>query len=220
MVLNNMIKLVVDIEIEYMLFTMKHSSSGYCVGFCLKWLGDILNKNKPGYPKGVFFVDVNDKAELIKLMERARKKHDSYETNRQIYGSRVGNPAAQVEFFSKYNDYKQRDLEKKSGQAGLFYKYSDVINGDITGLSRYPIASLPKQGVMLTFAFNHEGVQASHAVAAVRVSEEICYFFDPNNGVYEIIDRNPEFEIGSLISRVYGSHRIQQQVVVSQSRVW
>jgi len=215
-----MIKLVVDIETEYMIFTMKYSSPGYCAGFCVKWLGDILNKNKPGYPKGAFFVDVNDKAQLVKLMERARKKHDSIEVNHKIFGRRVDNPASNDEFISKYNDYKQRELEKKNGQQGLFYKYSRIINEDITGLNRYPVASLPKEGVMLTFSFNNKGTLAYHAVAAVRVSEEKCYFFDPNNGVYEIIDRNPEFEIGSLISRVYGAYRMYSQIVVSQLRVW
>lgn len=205
---------------DYLLFTIRNSSPGYCAGFCLKWLGDILNKNKPGYSKGAFFVDVSDKAQLIKLMERAKKKQDGYEMNRLVFGCKVGRPESHVEFLSKYNDYKQRELEKKTGQGGLYYKYSEILNNYVSGLTRYPVASQVKEGVILVIRFVKDGVVLQHAIAAVRVSEEKCFFFDPNKGMYEINDRNPEFEIKCLISREYEGCRLVSQIVVSQSRSW
>lgn len=215
-----MVNLLVDIEIEYLLFLNKNLSSGYCAGFCLKWLGDILNKNKPGYPKGAFFVDISDKVQLIGLMERAKKKHDSYDINRHIYDHRLGCPETHAEFISKYNEYKQRKLEKKNGLPGLYYKYSEIINNDVTGLNRYPTASPVKEGVMLTFRFNNNGQLGFHSVAAVRASEEKCYFFDPNYGLYEILDKNPELEMIISLSQRYQNFRMLSQVVVSQSRMW
>jgi len=215
-----MIKLAIDIEKRYEKFLLKDYSDGYCVGFCLKWLGDVLNKNKHGYVKGAFFVDVKDKAQLLNLMERAKKKHSSYEQNRLTYSPKIGRPEGYIEFVSKYNDYKQRELEKSSGQSGLHYKYAELSNNNITGLDRYPIASPAKQGVMMSLSFNSQGVRPQHAVAAIRVTEEKCYFFDPNYGLYEIISTNPEFEIKGLLAQKYHDHRLLTQVVVSQSRLW
>lgn len=212
-----MYRLIINIEKEYTRFTQQDDSDGYCVGFCLKWLGDILNNNKIGYKNGAFFVDRNDREALLNLMNRAKKKHESYVARYRDYKAKVGTPIGQMEFMSKYNDRKQRELEKNSRELGLYYKYFDFMkNKNIVGLERNLDSSSIKKGVMISFSFDCDGQRSAHVVAAIRATPEESYLFDPNCGLYQITSARPEDDIKKLIAKEYKDHRLLTQTVVSQ----
>jgi hypothetical protein len=133
------------------------------------------------------------------------------------YKAKVGTPIGQMEFMSKYNDRKQRELEKNSRELGLYYKYFDFMkNKNIVGVERNLDSSSIKKGVMISFSFDCDGQRASHVVAAIRATPEESSLFDPNCGLYQITSARPEDDIKKLIAKEYKDHRLLTQTVVSQ----
>ncbi|MCX2945218.1 hypothetical protein FS594_12200 [Rahnella aquatilis] len=214
-----MYKLISNIEPAYVRYADKIGSEGVCMGMVLTWLGDVL-KSPMGrsaekcLQKSVFPKDV-DEAALQVLFERSARKQTNY-TDRSIAYILSGGKEPNLKFLAAYKDKKQRINEVKRHIPGLYYReYPLTYYRDIKGLDVENACSSTKQGVMISVDM-HRQKENPHVTAAIRMSESLTYFLDPNYGLYRIDGKEPNKEIEAILYRQYGRFYFSGQIVVSQ----
>ncbi|MBU9836209.1 hypothetical protein J1786_15490 [Rahnella sp. L72c] len=214
-----MYKLISNIQPAYIRYLDKFESKGECMGMVLTWLGDVL-KSPMGrsaekcLQKSVFPKDV-DEAALQVLFERSTRKQTHYTDRNRAYVL-SGGKESNLKFLAAYKDKKQRINEIKRNIPGLYYReYPLTYYRDIKGLDVENAYSSTKQGVMISVDLLREN-QNLHVTAAIRMSEILTYFLDPNYGLYRIDGKEPNKEIEAILYRQYGRFYFSGQIVVSQ----
>lgn len=222
-------ELIVNFQRNYNEFLNTHKSEGFCMGFCLTWLGDIL-KNRPvkteknllerwvpgwfSSAPSVMHVHIPvDRQEFIHFLERAARRQKNYETRVGINGTNSSNARVRsAEFTAHYKNNRQRELEKNSENPGLEYSYSKS-----GGFSLFQ--GLKYFGKSCGVIFGVSAPQfknTMHAVALVRISSGEYYFLDPNYDLFRVNGQFIRMDINTTLQRHYPGYEIFEQIVISQ----
>jgi hypothetical protein len=213
-----MYRLVSNISKSYDRYLKTAHSEGICMGMTLTWLGDVLKNSKGRSPdkclqKTVFPVS-GDEAALVNFYERSFSKQENYLKRVDAYQAKGGRES-DVKFMAAYKDRKQRIVEAKNKVPGLHYRnYPLKFYREIKGLDADK-ASLPAHQGVVIFIDILRQEQNSHATGAIRISEEVTYFLDPNYGLYRIDSKEPNKEIENILYGHYGRFYFYEQIVVT-----
>jgi len=221
---------ICNIRKEYSQFVIENKSSGFCFGFCLTWLGDILKErpaqNTGGWLSGWFtstptaekkaFLP-SDSARLRKLFERAARKQNNFFQRYDARDKCASGKSEYVEFTANYKNTRQSAKEKISGVSGLNYRYfeRDYFR-QCEGADHYRDKNV-LTGVIITFEFLGQGdVRAGHAVALFRLGEYDTLFLDPNYGLFRTNNHHVMMDIEHLLSQIYKEPLVLSEVIISR----
>ncbi len=207
---------ITSIEKNYRSFTDEHKSEGYCFGFCLTWLGDILKDRSSQYSGRWFsgwFTPVKspekkallptDYASQRLLFDRARRKQENSERQADEDNAQGFSQLDHEEVTVNYKNRRQREKEMITAVPGLKYSLHERSSFMTMSTLNTRENKNPLSGMIIKFQFTDEGEEACHAVAAFRYNEFESFFLDPNYGLYKTVSAYPMLEIVEFLSSKY-----------------
>jgi hypothetical protein len=220
---------ITSIEKNYGSFTDEHKSEGYCFGFCLTWLGDILKDRSSQYSGRWYsgwFTPVKspekkallptDYASQRRFFDRARRKQENSERRADKDNADGFSVLEHEEVTVNYKNRHQREKEIITGVPGLKYSLRERSSFMAMTTLNANEDKNPSSGMIIKFQFSDEGEAAHHAVAAFRYSEFESFFLDPNYGLFKTVSAYPMLEIVDFLSGKYQDPIAVSEIIVTK----
>jgi len=212
---------------QYLEFAAQYNAGGYCFGFCLKWLGSVLDRAKrskyDNFRKEGYFPDPNDYSAITAFMERARKKQERYLQMEKTYIKETGKKPVAGDIMAKHQQRRQEESAIKMSMPGIHYRFFDFKQNPSAGITNFAntgcnlVHSRERQGVIMLYTYDRlAGGIGNHAIAIIGVEPQKSYLFDPNVGVYMITAENSIADIKNIMAMKYTNVRDISLVVISE----
>ena len=225
-------ELIISFETQYQKFIETHNSRGFCMGFCLTWLGDVLKDRPVTIQKNflqtwlpAWFTSTPpqmharipvEKQEFKNFLERVMRRHVNYETRANgrllIKEGHSGGKVSPAEFTVNYKNNRQRELEIINGVPGLVYSYHELNN--LLSAKGVKYSGKPSGAIFGVAEPGPEG--GMHAVATISLAPEEIYYLDPNIGLFKVNKQFSLMDINSKIQNTYRGAQVLAQIIITR----
>ncbi|QLK60694.1 hypothetical protein GE278_07915 [Enterobacteriaceae bacterium Kacie_13] len=222
-------ELIISFETQYQKFIETHNSRGFCMGFCLTWLGDVLKDRPVTIQKNflqtwlpAWFISTPpqmharipvEKQEFQNFLERVRRRHVNNEMRAIGYRkSHCDSKTSFDEITVNFKNNRQRELEIKTGVPGLIYSCHEL--NSLLAAKGVKYSGKPHGTILTVDIAGHNG--DLHAVATISLAPEEIYYLDPNIGLFKVNKQFSLMDINSKIQNTYRGAQVLAQIIITR----